>query len=138
MSGYIYCHCRDCFDITVGDPGEFCAECIDAGCPDYQEVEGMSQECQRDDAYERSTAECMPAHTRVKMHSDGSATVNTGVNTARWYRPEIKRALGMSERCCESRGVKFPEGQEHCPCLACNVAKAARYFKEAPRDQERS
>jgi hypothetical protein len=50
--GYTYCKCRDCFEITIGKYGNtFCSECIDAGCPDYQGVEGMSQECQRPDAY---------------------------------------------------------------------------------------
>ena len=53
-SGYTHCKCRDCFEITVsndmGNP-DFCTECEEAGCPDYQGVEGMSQECQRPDAY---------------------------------------------------------------------------------------
>lgn len=51
MSGYLHCACRDCFEITIGDPGEFCTECDEAGCPDYQGVSGLSQECQRPDAY---------------------------------------------------------------------------------------
>jgi len=48
MSGYVYCACRDCMEIVVGEPGDFCCECIEAGCPDYQGVEGMSQECQKE------------------------------------------------------------------------------------------
>ena len=51
MSGYVYCHCRDCFEQFVGEPEEFCDECIEAGCPDYQGVESMNQECKREDAY---------------------------------------------------------------------------------------
>ena len=54
MSGYTHCQCRDCFEITVSDDQtkpDFCDDCTKAGCPDYQGVEGMSQECQRPDAY---------------------------------------------------------------------------------------
>jgi len=51
QSGYQHCACRDCFELIVGKPGDFCDGCEEAGCPDYQEVEGMSQECQRLDAY---------------------------------------------------------------------------------------
>ena len=46
-SGYRHCACRDCFEIVIGEPGKFCKECQDAGCPYYHGVEGMSQECQR-------------------------------------------------------------------------------------------
>jgi len=49
--GYRYCECRDCFELVVGKPGEYCYECIEAGCPDYQGKEGMSQECLAGDAY---------------------------------------------------------------------------------------
>lgn len=49
MSGYTPCACRDCKEIAIGEPGKaYCHECEDAGCPDYQGVEGMSQECQRE------------------------------------------------------------------------------------------
>jgi len=42
--GYRACFCRDCFDITIGPPGEFCDECEEAGCsPD--------SDCDRADAY---------------------------------------------------------------------------------------
>ena len=35
--GYIDCGCRDCFEIAIGEPGEFCHECIEAGCePDKE------------------------------------------------------------------------------------------------------
>ena len=53
-SGYTHCRCRDCFEIVVSDDmsvPDYCDECVEAGCPDYQGVEGMSQECQRPDAY---------------------------------------------------------------------------------------
>jgi hypothetical protein len=50
-AGYRYCACRDCLEIIVGEEDDFCAWCEKAGCPDYQGVEGMSQECQRPDAY---------------------------------------------------------------------------------------
>lgn len=50
-SGYRYCACRDCPEIIVGEEGDFCDPCKKAGCPDYQGQEGMSQECQRADAY---------------------------------------------------------------------------------------
>jgi hypothetical protein len=51
VSGYLHCACRDCFEIVCGDPGDFCDDCETAGCPGYQGVDGLSQECQRDDAY---------------------------------------------------------------------------------------
>jgi hypothetical protein len=55
MSGYTYCRCRDCFEVVVSDDmdyPDYCSECIAAGCPDHQGQEGMSQECQRPDAYD--------------------------------------------------------------------------------------
>jgi hypothetical protein len=52
-TGYTNCACRDCFEIAIGDAGKaFCHGCVEAGCPDYQGQPGMSQECQRDDAYD--------------------------------------------------------------------------------------
>lgn len=48
-SGYRPCACRDCMEIAIGS---YCHECEDAGCSDYQGVEGMSQECQSEHAYE--------------------------------------------------------------------------------------
>ena len=57
MSGYIHCHCRDCFEIIVGEPVDFCDGCTKAGCPDYQGVEGMNQECKSPDAYGGSDVE---------------------------------------------------------------------------------
>ena len=53
MSGYTHCKCRDCFEIAISDDDHpaFCHECVTAGCPDYQGVKGMTQECQRPDAY---------------------------------------------------------------------------------------
>mgnify|MGYP000014260040 CR=1 FL=1 len=50
-SGYRDCACRDCFELVIGPPGTFCDGCKAAGCPDYQGQPGMSQECQREDAY---------------------------------------------------------------------------------------
>lgn len=56
-SGYVSCECRDCFEVTIGHVTcrghmvGFCAECVEAGCPDYQGQKGMSQDCQRQDAY---------------------------------------------------------------------------------------
>jgi hypothetical protein len=42
MSGYKYCDCRDCFELTCG--AEFCHGCEEAGCePD--------SECEAEDAY---------------------------------------------------------------------------------------
>jgi hypothetical protein len=42
--GYIPCGCRDCFEIAIGEPGDLCWECEEAGC----EGDG---ECCRADAY---------------------------------------------------------------------------------------
>jgi hypothetical protein len=53
-SGYVQCACRDCMEIAISSGGKkraFCSGCRDAGCPDYQGQPGMSQECQRPDAY---------------------------------------------------------------------------------------
>jgi hypothetical protein len=50
-SGYRPCACRDCFEIAIGEPGAYCHECDDAGCPGYQGQPGMSQECQAPGAY---------------------------------------------------------------------------------------
>lgn len=47
MTGYYHCACRDCMEILVGEEGDFCDECIEAGCPDYQGQKDMSQECQK-------------------------------------------------------------------------------------------
>lgn len=46
MSGYQNCACRDCFEIYVGEPGELCHLCEDAGC----DAEGES-ECKGDHSY---------------------------------------------------------------------------------------
>lgn len=55
-SGYRYCQCRDCLELLIGNPGDYCEDCIEAGCPDYKGHPGMSQECQRQpeiEIYER-------------------------------------------------------------------------------------
>lgn len=36
-SGYHPCGCRDCFEIAIGEPGEFCWECEEAGCEEGEE-----------------------------------------------------------------------------------------------------
>ena len=45
-TGYKPCACRDCMEIAIGPVGSFCHACEDAGCPDYQGVDGLPQECQ--------------------------------------------------------------------------------------------
>ena len=42
--GYRHCFCRDCFETTIGPPGEFCHECEEAACE-------TGSDCQRPDAY---------------------------------------------------------------------------------------
>lgn len=32
MPGYVHCGCRDCMETTIGEPGELCDECEEAGC----------------------------------------------------------------------------------------------------------
>jgi hypothetical protein len=47
-SGYTYCACRDCMDVSIStriDTPELCLLCKDAGC------EPNNGECCRDDAY---------------------------------------------------------------------------------------
>jgi hypothetical protein len=54
QSGYVPCACRDCMEVAIQGPSEekaYCAACEAAGCPDYQGVSGMSQECQAPGAY---------------------------------------------------------------------------------------
>ena len=54
-SGYTHCPCRDCFEIVVSDnmdAPDYCDGCKKAGCPDYQGVKGMPQECQNPEAYD--------------------------------------------------------------------------------------
>lgn len=52
-SGYRACACRDCMEIAIGEGKRpaYCHACESAGCPDYQGMRGMSQECQVDNAY---------------------------------------------------------------------------------------
>ena len=49
QSGYVPCKCRDCMEIAISSDGRpsYCLECQDANCADYQNVAGMSQECQK-------------------------------------------------------------------------------------------
>jgi len=49
MAGYIHCACETCFEITVGDPGELCSFCGDAGCAPEQEC-SVLPEMEEDDA----------------------------------------------------------------------------------------
>jgi hypothetical protein len=59
VSGYTPCACRDCMEIAIGEPGEaYCHECESAGCPEYQGVEGMSQECQCEPELEEECSMC--------------------------------------------------------------------------------
>ena len=32
MSGYVPCGCPYCFEIAIGEPGDLCWECEEAGC----------------------------------------------------------------------------------------------------------
>lgn len=44
ISGYTFCACRDCFELTID--GGYCSECLEAGCD-----ESISRECQAPGAY---------------------------------------------------------------------------------------
>jgi hypothetical protein len=42
MSGYTHCACHECFEVTIGEPGDYCEDCLaiggievvaDPGCP---------------------------------------------------------------------------------------------------------
>lgn len=65
LGGYVPCACRDCFDVAfvpshwsdAPSTPAFCHDCEKAGCPDYQGHEGLTQECQREDAYECDDSE---------------------------------------------------------------------------------
>lgn len=43
-TGYHNCSCRDCFELYVGEPGEMCSDCEEAGCSE-------DHECCNPDAY---------------------------------------------------------------------------------------
>ena len=49
MSGYVHCACRDCMDLAIGEPGEFCNACIEAGCFEHPKI-GSCMLCD-DDGY---------------------------------------------------------------------------------------
>jgi len=46
--GYHHCACRDCFDLYVGEPDEFCLQCIEAGC---EQDDTRDSECLRPETY---------------------------------------------------------------------------------------
>jgi hypothetical protein len=46
MSGYVQCHCACCFELTVGEDGDYCHDCEEAGCS-----EDGAGECQSPYAY---------------------------------------------------------------------------------------
>lgn len=35
--GYWSCACRDCFELYVGEPGDFCHDCTEASCGYHQD-----------------------------------------------------------------------------------------------------
>jgi len=61
QSGYTFCACRDCMDVTVSSDTskpDLCLPCQEAGCEayapdsaDYNALPAHMRECQRDDAY---------------------------------------------------------------------------------------
>jgi hypothetical protein len=63
-SGYTYCNCRDCMDVTTSSDTtrpELCSECIDAGC----DTDGAS-ECAREDAYGDVECDSVPVPSTVE------------------------------------------------------------------------
>lgn len=42
---YVFCACRDCMDLAIGQPGALCSDCDAAGCEPYTE------DCECPDAY---------------------------------------------------------------------------------------
>jgi len=95
MSGYINCSCRDCFEVTVGEgPEEFCHGCTESGCPDYQGQKGMSQECQRADAY--GAVGCPTCKKDDETYFDPGNPYNSG--TWRCERcPDIPQTDGSND-----------------------------------------
>ena len=43
-AGYRYCGCSTCFELTIGSPGVWCDDCIEADCGDECEVLHMSED----------------------------------------------------------------------------------------------
>lgn len=78
-SGYVDCACRDCFDIAIGEPGDLCSECEDAGC------EPDNGECQRDDAYgsaESDYEERMGERKQMGLTDNPAHTVDKVIQAA--------------------------------------------------------
>jgi hypothetical protein len=67
MSGYVHCGCRDCIETAIGEPGDMCWECKEAGCE-------PGSECQVERDLEDDSDEPEPAgnrRDREDFHSDG-------------------------------------------------------------------
>jgi hypothetical protein len=87
-SGYAHCRCRDCGETIIVSDGKrhragtnkpedaYCDGCLDSGCPDYQGVDGMSQECQRVDAY--GSMECPTCKKDDETYFDPGKPYNSG------------------------------------------------------------
>lgn len=99
-SGYQHCACRDCFDLAIGVPGAFCWACKEAGCPDYQGQEGMSQECQRDDAYSGSEDESAVEYSSRPLTEADKALagrVNTHKFSPRYWSHRVCLICGQDQ-----------------------------------------
>ncbi len=92
MSGYIDCGCRDCFEIAIGEPGDFCSGCEKAGCePD--------SECCQESAYGGS--------------GDDEAVTETAVTEMVCACPDCKSAIdiqGLFCSLCKEHDCKSDKG----------------------------
>lgn len=50
---YRHCACRDCFETTIGGPGEMCSDCEDSGCDGHHECSQPDEQEHRDYINER-------------------------------------------------------------------------------------
>jgi len=57
-AGYIDCGCRDCFEIAIGHPGDFCLGCEEHGCEPGKECSQPSAYGCDEDSEDFLTPEC--------------------------------------------------------------------------------
>lgn len=77
-SGYAYCACRDCFELTLC-AGTMCHDCDDAGCPGDRECQASGAYGGEEEAPESEPpAAPVPTHYHALVEHQGFALVSEG------------------------------------------------------------
>lgn len=106
-TGYTDCACRDCMDIAIGVAGAaYCHGCRDAGCPGYQGQPGMSQECQRPDAYGAGEETPDSSELVIKAEPTAGMTARAATGQPAW---RTLYATDYSRVETDDTGVYAPE-----------------------------